>query len=190
MKEENFEGMFMKRILKAITLVLIIAAVVLAAGCSQKTATPGNENVTPESTNVTSVNQTTTPGNGTVTPGNETLTHGIGTMGNGQVVTENDSGKIISLKNGENFTLNLKENPTTGYSWQLNLSKGLSILSDEYTEDKFPGEKEITPGRGGTHSWLIQATVPGNQQVNGIYKRSWENTTGTEENFTLTVEVT
>jgi inhibitor of cysteine peptidase len=179
----------MKRILKAIALVLIVAAFVLAAGCSQKAATPGNENVTPGNTNVTLGNQTTTPGNETVTPGNGTLTPGIGTTENGQVVTENDSGKTISLKNGENFTLNLKENPTTGYSWQLNLSKGLNILSDEYTQDKFPGEKEVPPGRGGTHSWQIQATAPGSQQVNGIYKRSWENTTGTEENFTLNVEV-
>jgi inhibitor of cysteine peptidase len=153
--------MFMKRILKAVALVLFIAAVVFAAGCAQKSATPGNE---------------------TITPGN-------GTKENGQVVTENDSGKTISLKNGENFTLKLKENPTTGYSWQLNLSKSLSILSDEYTQDKFPGEKEAPEGRGGIHSWVIQATAPGSQQVNGVYRRAWENTTGTEENFALNVEV-
>jgi inhibitor of cysteine peptidase len=174
-KEENFEGMFMKRILKAISLILFVAAVVFAAGCAQKPATPGNETIT--------------PGNGTLSPANETVTQGNGTTENGQVVTENDSGKTINLKNKENFTLNLKENPTTGYSWQLNLSKGLSILSDEYTQDKFPDEKGAPEGRGGIHSWVIQATTPGTQQVNGIYKRSWENTTGTEQNFTLTVEV-
>jgi inhibitor of cysteine peptidase len=174
-KEENFEGMFMKRILKAISLILFVAAVVFAAGCAQKPATPGNETIT--------------PGNGTLSPANETVTQGNGTTENGQVVTENDSGKTINLKNKENFTLNLKENPTTGYSWQLNLSKGLSILSDEYTQDKFPDEKGAPEGRGGIHSWVIQGTAPGSQQVNGIYKRSWENTTGTEQNFTLNVEV-
>jgi inhibitor of cysteine peptidase len=167
--------MFMKRILKAITMVLFVAAVVLAAGCAQKPATPGNETIT--------------PGNGTLSPGNETVIPGNGTTENGQVVTENDSGKTISLKNEENFTLNLKENPTTGYSWQLNLSKGLSILSDEYTQDKFLGEKEAPEGKGGIHSWVIQATAPGSQQVNGIYKQPWMNTTGKEQNFTLIVEV-
>jgi hypothetical protein len=30
---------------------------------------------------------------------------------------------------------------------------------------------------------------PGSQQVNGIYRRPWEITIDTEENFTLTVEV-
>ena len=186
----------MKKILKILSLVLLVAAVVFAAGCSQKATTPGNENVTPGNTNMTPENETAAQGNETVTSGNETVTSGngtltpeIGTTDISYVLNETDSGKIIRLKNGENFTLNLKENPTTGYSWQLNLSKGLSILSNEYTEYKLPGEKEVTPGRGGTHSWLIQATAPGSQQVNGIYKRSWENTTGTEENFTLTVEV-
>jgi inhibitor of cysteine peptidase len=104
----------------------------------------------------------------------------------GQVVTEADNGTSIRPKKGENFTLQLRENPTTGYSWQLNLSDGLSILSDEYTQDEAP--KEMT-GVPGTHSWIIKAVDQGSQQVNGIYKRSWENTTGTEDNFTLAVEV-
>ena len=35
-----------------------------------------------------------------------------------------------------------------------------------------------------------QSLAPGNQQVNGIYKRPWENTTGTEDNFILNVNST
>ncbi len=111
------------------------------------------------------------------------------TVETNQLVTETDNGKCINLQNGETFYLKLKENPTTGYSWQLNLSQGLSILSDEFTTDKFPGETEVPPGRGGTHLWEIKAVTPGSQQVKGIYKRPWMETTGTEENFTLHVEV-
>ncbi len=55
-----------------------------------------------------------------------------------QVITEADNGTSISLKKGENFTLKLRENPTTGYSWELYLSEGLSIISDEYTQDPAP----------------------------------------------------
>jgi len=105
----------------------------------------------------------------------------------GQIVTGNDSEKTISLKNRENFTLILREKPTIGAAWELNLSKGLIILSDHYTSD--PAPPGYT-GFGGTHSWVIQTTYPGSQQVNGRNKRSWENTTGTEENFTLNVKVT
>jgi predicted secreted protein len=51
--------------------------------------------------------------------------------------------------------------------------------------DKFPGEKEIPPGRGETHLWKIKAVTQGSQQVKGIYKQPWMDTTGTEDNFTL-----
>ncbi|MCQ1535874.1 protease inhibitor I42 family protein [Methanosarcina sp. KYL-1] len=146
----------MSKILKAIAVLLLIAAVLFAAGCTEKTETPGNE-----------------------TPGNETTETGM-------VVTEADSGKTVSLKKGENFTLKLRENPSTGASWQLNLSEGLSILDDYYTQDPAP-EGEV--GVPGNHTWIIEAAAPGSQQIDGIYKQSWMNTTGEEETFKLTVEV-
>jgi PKD repeat protein len=102
-----------------------------------------------------------------------------------QVITEAENGTGISLKNGENFILKLRENPSTGYSWQLDLSEGLRILSDEYIQDPAP---EGYTGVPGTHSWMIETAVAqGSQQVNAIYKRPWEDTTGTEDNFTLNV---
>ena len=111
------------------------------------------------------------------------------TVETNQLVTETDNGKCINLTNGETFYLKLKENPTTGYSWQLNLSQGLRLLSDEFTTDKFPGETEVPCGRGGTHLWEIKAVTPGSQQIKGISKQPWMETIGTEENFTLRVEV-
>lgn len=51
--------------------------------------------------------------------------------------------------------------------------------------DKFPGEKEVPSGRGETHLWKIKAVTQGSQQVKGIYKQPWIDTTGTEDNFTL-----
>ncbi len=105
----------MKKILKIITMLFVIAAVVFAAGCTEKSETV-TENNTAE--NNTTENNTT--------QANETVE-------TGQIVTEADNGTSISLKNGENFTLQLRENPSTGYSWQLNVSEGLTILSDGYT---------------------------------------------------------
>jgi hypothetical protein len=34
------EGLFMKKILKAMALIFVVAAVIFAAGCAQKKATP------------------------------------------------------------------------------------------------------------------------------------------------------
>lgn len=103
-----------------------------------------------------------------------------------KVVTEADNGKSINLTNGDTFSLELRENPSTGYSWQLNLSQGLSILSDKYTQDQ-AAEGQV--GVPGTHSWEIKAVTQGSQLIKGIYKQPWMNTTGTETNFTLDVEV-
>jgi inhibitor of cysteine peptidase len=171
--------MFMKGILKAITLILFVAAVAFAAGCAQKATTPGNENISPANGTMTPSNQIVTSSNGTVPPANVTTE-------SGQVVTGNDSGKTISLQNGENFTLILRENPSTGFHWDLNVSKGLSILSSNYTQDPAPSGMAGVPGN---RTWVIQGTAPGIQLVKGMYIPPGGNITGTENNFTLAVEV-
>lgn len=107
-----------------------------------------------------------------------------------QVITDDDNGENISLKNGEIFYLKLPENPTTGYSWELNLSQGLQLLSDRYysTEPSEVGE-QLLAGVGGVRLWKIKAVDEGSQQVKGIYKRPWENKTGEEQTFSLNVKV-
>lgn len=107
-----------------------------------------------------------------------------------QAITEADNGKNISLKNGETFYIRLRENPTTGYSWELNLSQGLKYISDNYyPPESSTDNKQPLVGAGGVHIWEIKAVAAGSQQVKGIYKRPWENITGMEENFTINVEV-
>lgn len=107
-----------------------------------------------------------------------------------KVITEADNGTSISLENGSAFYLKLKENPTTGYSWELNLSQGLNNISGEYYPPEQPeGIKEPLVGAGGVHLWEIKAVSKGSQQVTGIYKRPWEKLTGEEEKFILNVKV-
>ncbi|AKB53077.1 MULTISPECIES: protease inhibitor I42 family protein [Methanosarcina] len=107
-----------------------------------------------------------------------------------QIITEADNGTSISIENESTFYLKLKENPTTGYSWELNLSQGLNNISGEYCPPEQPeGIKQPLVGAEGVHLWEIKAVSKGNQQVMGIYKRPWEKVTGKEENFILNVEI-
>ncbi|MGA9188777.1 MAG: protease inhibitor I42 family protein [Methanosarcina sp.] len=110
--------------------------------------------------------------------------------GHHKIITEADNEKSTYLKKGDSFYLMLKENPSTGYSWELSLSKGLSLLSDKYYSPEYSkkGEKFIV-GAAGFHLWEIKAVAAGKQQVNGIYKRSWEKETGEEQTFKLNVVV-
>jgi len=106
-----------------------------------------------------------------------------------QVITEAGNGTTIILEKGETFYLRLEENPTTGYSWELNLSQGLSLVSDDYYPPESEESEQPLLGAGGVHLWEIKADSEGKQLVTAIYKRSWENETGTEDKFTLDVEV-
>ena len=174
----------MKIMLKLIVMLSVIAAVVFAAGCAEEPENAGNE--TPTGSEQVSSVTPETPGITDETVNEANATQGDQTIETGQIVTEAENGKSIRIKNGEIFILQLRENPSTGYSWELNVSEGLNILSDGYTQDQAPEGQVGVPG---THSWTIEAVSLGSQQVNGIYKRPWENMTGTEENFTLALEV-
>jgi inhibitor of cysteine peptidase len=112
------------------------------------------------------------------------------TAGYTKIITENDNGKTIQIKKGESFCLRLKENPSTGYSWQLSPSKGLKLLSTEYyPSDSSKSSQRLIVGAAGLHSWKIKAIAKGSQQVKGIYRRSWEKETGREQKFILNVKV-
>ncbi|MHC1597401.1 MAG: protease inhibitor I42 family protein [Methermicoccaceae archaeon] len=105
-----------------------------------------------------------------------------------KVFTQADNGTTVSVKLGETFSVSLPENPTTGYSWNMSTTGGIALKSDTYTPEQPSGKTELV-GAGGVHEWVFQAVGKGTQKVMGIYKRPWENTTGTEETFELTLNV-
>ena len=127
--------------------------------------------------------------NETGTPLNDTVIQVDEIIKNSQLVTGNDTGKAINLKNGENFTLMLSTNPSCGYFWDVNVSKGLKILigfDNGYPNNEPEGSPE-------NYTWVIQSTSPGSQQVNGVCKGPNGICYGSDgkpvENFTLNVEV-
>lgn len=74
------------------------------------------------------------------------------------------------LKIGQTTQISLKENPTTGYSWNVTVTDGLVIIDDTFVG---PDNKRLV-GAGGTHIWTLKATGVGNQSFSGVYRRSWE----------------
>lgn len=105
-----------------------------------------------------------------------------------KMITESDNGNTIYIKEGHAFFLKLKENPSTGYSWQLKLSNGLSQLSDKYHPFE-PSENNLVIGTSGFRLWRIEGVTKGDQQVTAIYKRSWEPETCQEQIFKLNIVV-
>ncbi|MBP2146136.1 putative secreted protein/putative hemolysin [Methanofollis sp. W23] len=102
------------------------------------------------------------------------------------VFNETADNTSVEVAAGSIVQVDLRENPTTGYEWNATLSDGLNLINDTYTTDPHP---EGMVGVGGTRTWLLEATCEGDQTFSAIYTRPWENTTGTEENFTLALTV-
>jgi predicted secreted protein len=101
-------------------------------------------------------------------------------------LTETDNGKSAEITQNTRFAIVLAENPTTGFMWNASLSPGLELQSSDYRQD------DAAPGMvgvGGERTWIIVAKDTGNQKFSAIYRRSWENVTGNEKTYSVTVTV-
>lgn len=85
-----------------------------------------------------------------------------------QSFDQSASGKQVTAPAGSAFSVMLPENPTTGYSWNMSHSAGLTLLKDEF----IPPATQLA-GAGGTHSWLFGAAEKGNQSIHAEYRRPW-----------------
>lgn len=86
------------------------------------------------------------------------------------VYTEADNGKAVQEPLGETFSIQLQENPTTGYSWNLSVSNGLKVSRDEYIPSSTSGQMV---GAGGIRSFTLVTLAPGGQTVAAEYRRPW-----------------
>jgi inhibitor of cysteine peptidase len=159
--------------LLVIAVFAVLMVTVLAGGCTQ--SAPATV-TTPATTEVTPVAAATTPVPAT-------------TAGEGKKMvtfTENDNDTTAEVAANQKFAVQLKENPTTGYSWNASTSSGLTVLSSNFQEDS---HAEGMVGVGGVHTWVLQATGDGPQTFSGVYGRSWETTTGSETGYNLAVNI-
>ncbi|HMA05785.1 MAG TPA: protease inhibitor I42 family protein, partial [Methanomicrobiales archaeon] len=132
-----------------ISLALVcMAAAVLFAGCT----TPGG--------NIPATPVPTTP-----VPATTQRPAGTGSF------DQSNDGGTYPISRGAEIELRLPENPTTGFSWNLSLSTGLSLINDSYIPSDTTGK---LVGSGGTHVWFLSANLPGGQTVSGTYRRPWE----------------
>ncbi|UGV40122.1 protease inhibitor I42 family protein [Methanococcoides orientis] len=114
------------------------------------------------------------------------LTDDVEIVESGAVLTEDANASEVTMEQNDLIVLKLKENPTTGYSWEVTVPEGLTLVEDDFV---IAQEDEDLVGAGGIHEWKFQAENEGTYEISAIYKRSWENTTGDEDTFGMTVTV-
>lgn len=103
------------------------------------------------------------------------------------VFRQSDDGRTAVAAVGDVILLNLVENPSTGYTWQVDLSAGLRQRADRYIE---PSPAPGVVGAAGTREITIVVQAPGVQTIRGVYVRPWEDESRpAEKTFSLTLQV-
>ena len=93
----------------------------------------------------------------------------------------------IEAKTGETFTIELEENPTTGYQWTIAVSDEsvVALDKDEYVPNDKSGE---VAGSGGTRVLTFKALKAGTATISMVYERNWEPNPDDEKvQFNVTV---
>ena len=83
------------------------------------------------------------------------------------------SAQDIVLRIGARQTINLEENPSTGYQWIIN-STSVSQHNIIVIHDLGFKKNNTMPGSPGVHKWRIIAKKAGSLVLQFIYKRAWE----------------
>jgi len=94
-----------------------------------------------------------------------------------------DPDKIIRVKVGQEFTIVLTTNPTTGYDWECtSIYEWIQPLNKTYQADNTG-----LVGSGGTDTFRFKAHGQGKAALDFVYKRSWESTPLEQKSFTVEV---
>jgi inhibitor of cysteine peptidase len=86
--------------------------------------------------------------------------------------------QTLKLRVGQRATIELEENPSTGYRWTIDAKAGVNAsilrIEDRGFSQAANGQRPL--GAPGIHRWSIAATSAGSASVTFVYQRSWEAT--------------
>jgi inhibitor of cysteine peptidase len=102
------------------------------------------------------------------------------------VFDEKDDGAQVQVPRGAKVTIDLKENPTTGYRWTISSIDHAFLVVDG---DEFlpPGQK--SPGAGGQRRFFFRAKAEGSTALSLVNKRAWEHDDKAVSTFNLTIYI-
>jgi len=98
-----------------------------------------------------------------------------------------DPAKPVNVTLGEQFSLFLESNRTTGYLWELSNPVDNTIIRFAGTEYRPP--KTGLVGAGGSEEWRFEALGKGKTQISLKYVRPWEKEAPPAKTATFTINV-
>jgi inhibitor of cysteine peptidase len=102
-------------------------------------------------------------------------------------ITDKDAGKSITLAVGQELTLSLESNVTTGFAWEV---AGLNTaVLEQVGEPEYKAPQSGLVGAGGVQLFRFKAKAAGQAELKLNYRRAWEKDVPPAKTFTVTVVV-
>jgi inhibitor of cysteine peptidase len=101
-------------------------------------------------------------------------------------LAQKQSGSTQSLAAGQELSITLDANPTTGYQWALD--GALPPQLKQVGEPKYSGGSGAI-GAGGSEEWTFSGATPGEARLRLKYWRSFESSVPPVQTFDITVNV-
>ena len=166
-------------------LLLLVSALLLVPGCiAEEQVIPETTEVVPEALVASDATEEVTSEVADEVPAEEAEEIAGDELPVYNVTADVNTTELVVPMN-EVIMISLAENPTTGYTWNVTLSEGLTLLNDVYVQDE---AEEGMIGVGGVHEWFIEAVEAGEQTFYGIEQQAQSEETGSEYTLKLIVE--
>jgi predicted secreted protein/photosystem II stability/assembly factor-like uncharacterized protein len=94
---------------------------------------------------------------------------------------------LLTVNAGEQFTLGLPANRSTGYSWQLAQPPDAGVA--QLVGSTYEAPTAVRPGAGGKECWTFNAVAAGTTQLTLTYSRPWEHSVPPARSLTFSVVV-
>lgn len=102
------------------------------------------------------------------------------------VFTEKDNGALVEVPRGSKVTIELPENPTTGFQWIVD---SIDELFFALEGDAFLIGDQMGLGASGVRRFFFRAKVSGCTSLSLINKRAWESDNEAAGSFKLAVQI-
>jgi predicted secreted protein len=102
------------------------------------------------------------------------------------LLTASDTDREIVFAQNHFFSVVLPSNPTTGYSWNIDVDNP-SIISVQ--SQKYKPDSSGRVGVGGTTTWTLLTHEKGNAAITYSYQRPWEEKTPPTRVVTFSISV-
>jgi inhibitor of cysteine peptidase len=97
-------------------------------------------------------------------------------------ITKGDHEKHLVVQSGDTISLDLEENPTTGFQWEVD---GLDSELMELSGSSFNLNSPDAIGGGGIHTYQFMPKKPGRTRISLKRWRPWEGESSVKERFEI-----